>query len=96
MRVELGCIDALQSSGIVPIVEKVRGLIKNVWGPDISHQPAVASREGQSSESSSAMRGGGSGCVLSSLVSVEISFWIKTSKDFALFPRLSQFSYCLL
>lgn len=93
MRVELGCIDALQSSGIVPIVEKVRGLIKNVWGPDISHQPAVASREGQSS---STMRGGGSGSVLSSLVSVEISFWIKTSKDFALFPRLSQFSYCLL
>lgn len=38
VRVALGCVDALQSSGIVPIVEKVRGLIKNVWSPDISHQ----------------------------------------------------------
>lgn len=30
VQVALGCVDALQSSGIVPIVEKVRGLIKNV------------------------------------------------------------------
>lgn len=48
MRVALGCVDALQSNGIVPIMEKVRGLIKNVWSPDISHQPAAAaSRDGR-------------------------------------------------
>lgn len=29
VRVPLGCVDALQNSGIVPIVEKVRGLFKN-------------------------------------------------------------------
>lgn len=55
VRAALGCVDALQSSGIVPIVEKVRGLIKNAWSPDISHRPAAASRDGQSSESSSTM-----------------------------------------
>lgn len=47
-----GCVDALQSGSIVPIVEKVRGLIKNVWSPDISHRPTAASRGGQHSESS--------------------------------------------
>lgn len=49
--VALGCVDALQSGGIVPIVEKVRGLIKNVWSTDISHRPTAASRDGQQSES---------------------------------------------
>lgn len=37
LRVALGCVDALQSGAIVPIVAKVRGLIKNVWISDISH-----------------------------------------------------------
>lgn len=42
-HVALGCVDALQSGAIVPIVEKVRVLIKNVLSPDMSHRPAEAS-----------------------------------------------------
>lgn len=45
VRVALGCVDALQSGGIVPIVEKVRVLIKYVWSPDMSHRPTAASRD---------------------------------------------------
>lgn len=55
VRAALGCVDALQSASIVPIVEKVRGLIKNVWSPDISHRASAASRDGRGSESSATM-----------------------------------------
>lgn len=87
VRVALGCVDALQSGGIVPIVEKVRGLIKNVWSPDISQRQTAASRDGRDSECSSTM--GGSrrgmyaytihvcsvlGCFFVFFYSVEVSF----------------------
>lgn len=96
VRAALGCVDALQSSGIVPIVEKVRGLIKNVWSPDISHRPTAASRDGRDSESSSVMGCGGVGrgcihtCAVLSLHLYFLQWWmcgkfpfeLRNSQDF--------------
>lgn len=74
MQGALGCVDALQSGGIVPIVEKVRGLIKNVWSPDISHRPAAPSWDGRDFESSSVMEAVG-GVVVMVVVSMYTCTW---------------------